>query len=435
MAGVFNPSWKELFAALSLSASVAFVWQPSAAGLAQSRLVEGQQSSKTFYHLKASYTYTGKNGPEPLEFDVVVGCALELTKYITGDVSGRSSRVPTMVAYEMSDGGAIGIAIPKACRGSTTSNGEVPSDFLPATIQYEDAKDLSLGMLYASEDAYDSPLAKLKFHGASIERATERDFEDFIASDRFENNLISVESSKDFGASNIPITDEMRENPKQLWKHSMPRECHGMARVKMPKNVREYLKQFWKPSDPRYWMVSVEHSRHMKSWLSRRGGTLPSPISPPKVTINFSSFQKYDIVIEHTGGGIVTRRGGGNMASHYNPKTGATNYLPPDYFPFAMISAAPWLEATPSRAYANKVNILIKDELKGFLFCYHYSVQASVTKFPNIKLGSYFERMELLTNSHAINNKSNETMQFHSLNDVVFFDEFNYIYWFKRFQL
>jgi hypothetical protein len=41
----------------------------------------------------------------------------------------------------------------------------------PATIQYEDAKDLSLGMLYASEDAYDSPLAKLTFHGASIERA------------------------------------------------------------------------------------------------------------------------------------------------------------------------------------------------------------------------------------------------------------------------
>jgi hypothetical protein len=382
MAGVFNPSWKELFAALSLSASVAFVWQPPAAGAAQSRLVEGQQSSKTFYRLKASYTYTGKSGPEPLEFDVVVGCALELTKYITGDVSGRSSRVPTMVAYEMSDGGAIGIAIPKACRGSTTSNGEVPSDFLPATIQYEDAKDLSLGMLYASEDAYDSPLAKLKFHGASIERATEREFEDFIASDRFENNLISVESSKDFGASNIPITDEMRENPKQLWKHSMPRECHGMARVKMPKNVREYLKQFWKPSDPRYWMVSVEHSRHMKSWLSRRGGTLPSPISPPKVTINFSSFQKYDIVIEHTGGGIVTRTGGGSMAAR-NPRSGYVYYLPPDYFPFAMISAAPWLEATPSRAYANKVNILIKDELKGF-FCSAITIPSKL-RLPNFR--------------------------------------------------
>jgi hypothetical protein len=397
-------------------------------------MVEGQQTLKTFYRLKASYTYTGKNGPEPLEFDVVAGCALELTKYITGDVSGRSSRVPTMVAYEMSDGGAIGIAIPKACRGSTTSNGQVPADFLPAAIQYEDAKDLSLGMLYASEDAYDSPLAKLTFHGASIERATERQFEDFIASDRFGKNLISVESSKDFGASNIPITDEMRENPKLLWKHSMPTECHGMARVRMPKNVREYLKQFWKPGDPRYWMVSHEHNRKMKDWLRGAGNQGPSPIEPHEVKINGSRFEKYDINIERTGGGIVTRAGGGSMAAR-NPRSGYVYYLPPDYFPFAMISAAPWLEATPSRAYANKVNILIKDELKGFLFCYHYSVQASVTKFPNIKLGSYFERMELLTNSHAINNKSNETMQFHGLNDIVFFDELNYIYWYKRFQL
>ncbi len=396
-------------------------------------MVEGQQTSKTFYRLKASYTYTGKNGAEPLEFDVVAGCALQLTRYITGDVSGMSSRVPTMVAYEMSDGGAIGIAIPKACRGSTTSNGQVPSDFLPATIQYEDAKDLSLGMLYASEDAYDSPLAKLTFHGASIERATERQFEDFIASDRFQKNLISVESSKDLGASNIPITDEMRKNPKLLWKHNMPSSCHGMARVRMPDNVREYLKQFWKPGDPRYWMVSLEHSRKMRDWLRGAGNEGPSPIEPHEVKIDGSRFEKYDINIERTAGGIVTRGGGGSMAAR-NPTSGYVYYLPPDYFPFTMISAAPWLEATPGRAYANKVNILINDELEGFLYCYHYSAQASVAKFPNIKLGSHFERMELFANNKSIKN-ANEKMYFHQLNDVVFFEGLDYIYWFKRFQL
>jgi hypothetical protein len=429
-------SWRGVFVAIAFVAGGFGLWQFWPVQEVQPKLVQKQEVSKTFYRLKASYTYTGKNGAEPLEFDVVAGCALQLTQYITGDVSGMSSRVPTMVAYEMSDGGAIGIAIPKACRGSTSSNGEVPADFLPATIQYEDAKDLSLGKLYASEDAYESPLAKLKFHGASIERATEQDFRAFIDSERFTSNLILIESSKDLGASNIPITDEMRENPKLLWKQVMPRNCFGMARVKMPKNVREYLKQFWKPGGARYWMVSLEHSRQMKDWLRGAGNQGPSPIQPHEVKVDGSRFEKYDIDIERTGGGIVTRGGGGSMAAR-NPRSGYVYYLPPDYFPYKMISAAPWLEATSGMADANKITVLAADDMKGFMYCYNYSAGAAKKKYPNAKLGfiSPVQRMELMVGDKLIQNLSGEAMRFNWLDYVFFFDSLEFIYWKKRLQL
>jgi hypothetical protein len=424
--------------ALALIATYLVIWQQWPATSIPPRMVEGQQTSKTFYRLKASYTYTGKNGPEPLEFDVVAGCALQLTKYITGDVSGMSSRVPTMVAYEMSDGGAIGIAIPKACRGSTTSNGFVPADFLPATIQYESATDLSLGMLYASEDAYDSPLAKLKFHGAGIESATEEEFKAFIASDNFKKNLISIESSKDLGAPNTPITDEMRENPRMSWKYRVPMVCRGVARVAMPERVKEYLGQFWKPGGPRYWMLSAQHSLQMRAWLrgNAEADGEANPLTPPEVTVNGIPFTKYDIEIERTGGGIVTRKGGGSLAAR-NPRNDFIYYLPPDYFPYKMISAPPWLEKTDEMTRSNRVTVLSQNRFKGFMFCYTNTPTVQVTGYPNAALGYIqpVQNSEIYVDSDRVNINDGAHIKFTFIERMLFFDGDEYIYWAKSFVL
>jgi hypothetical protein len=424
------------FFAFAFLASFTFVWQPSAAGAAQSRLVEGQQSSKIFYRLKASYTYTGKKGPEPLEFDVVVGCALELTKYITGDVSGRSSRVPTMVAYEMSDGGAIGIAIPKACRGSTTSNGEVPSDFLPATIQYEDAKDLSLGMLYASEDAYDSPLAKLTFHGASIERATEREFEDFIASDRFENNLISVESSKDFGAPTSELSPELeekiRQDPRMSWLRRMPRACYGFARLKMPEPLKQYLKRYWNPSGPRFWMVSVKHSSQLRAWL-RNHVELAGEQNPFKEEVLFEGepFEKFDPSPGSWRYGTVTRVGGGSLAAR-NPKSGYIYKLPPDYYPLELGSAVPWITEQAKDPQYNNMKVLVSPKHKGFMSC--FSDGAGIISggiYEKTTIYEFDKKMKLSVFDEEVNQKFFK-LDYRNKSFAVFFEQLDYIYWYVR---
>ncbi|MBB4366908.1 hypothetical protein GGD66_008013 [Bradyrhizobium sp. CIR48] len=39
-------------------------------------------------------------------------------------------------------------------------------DPLPLAVWFEDISDLSAGLGYASEDAYENPIAKLAFHGA-----------------------------------------------------------------------------------------------------------------------------------------------------------------------------------------------------------------------------------------------------------------------------
>jgi hypothetical protein len=421
--------------ALALIATCLVIWQQWPATSIPPRMVEGQQTSKTFYRLKASYTYTGKNGPEPLEFDVVAGCALQLTKYITGDVSGMSSRVPTMVAYEMSDGGAIGIAIPKACRGSTTSNGFVPADFLPATIQYESATDLSLGMLYASEDAYDSPLAKLKFHGASIEKATQEEFKVFIASDRFKKNLVSIESSKDLGASSIPITDEMRENPRMSWKYRMPMNCYGMARTKMPEVVKEYVRQFWKPGGPRYWLVSPNHSSQMRGWLrgNAEADGEPNPLTPPEVTINGVPFTKYDIGLHHTGGGIVTRKGGGSLAAR-NPRNDFIYYLPPDYFPFELASAPPWVNEVPMSASRNEIRILADQKHEGFLHCFN-QWPGYPAKGINTSIANQNTKLDLFLSGQRVEISSDDEFTLGGQHVILIFEKDEYLFWYKRFIL
>ena len=65
------------------------------------------------------------------------------------------------------------------CHGLTSENGDAPPDLLPLAVWFEDVSDLSAGLGYASEDAYDSPIAKLAFRGARIDHSTRDELEEW----------------------------------------------------------------------------------------------------------------------------------------------------------------------------------------------------------------------------------------------------------------
>ena len=82
----------------------------------------------TYFRLKADFAYKG----EPQHFDVVVGCNVLNIRYKDGSGTYEAGLVPTVYGQRMSDGKAVVVRPPDACRGDTTANGGVPGISSPS---------------------------------------------------------------------------------------------------------------------------------------------------------------------------------------------------------------------------------------------------------------------------------------------------------------
>src|SRR5882724_2435397 len=125
-----------------------------------------------FFRLTAKYLH----GDEPVDFDIVVGCGVRFTAYrgtsIEHDVFIQD---PWFFVRRTRDGGAVLQNVPNACHFETTDNGQVPKDLLPGAVWFDDATDLSLGIAYVTEDAFENPNSRLKFHRDSFRSACDGD--------------------------------------------------------------------------------------------------------------------------------------------------------------------------------------------------------------------------------------------------------------------
>src|SRR6185369_15657428 len=99
-----------------------------------------------------------------------------VTAYRDNEQSFDAVRDPLIFAQATRDGGAVMQIVPSACRGETTYGGEVPTDFLPGAVWFDSKDDLSFGVGYVSEDAFENPRSKLKFLGAEIRSATKAEW-------------------------------------------------------------------------------------------------------------------------------------------------------------------------------------------------------------------------------------------------------------------
>ncbi|NEU97435.1 hypothetical protein [Bradyrhizobium uaiense] len=206
-----------------------------------------------YYRFKAGLAYKG----EPLDFDIVVGCNVRVTTSRDNDQTVEVGVAPMLYGLKMKDGRGVVVRAPEACQGETTENGKVPVSLLPLVVTYENADQPWLGLAYASEDAYASPISELKFFGATISKATREEWQDWRR----------TEAPKNF------VTYELLGiNRKNIWDHphwkpgyrAMPSKCRGFSWVVLPEPVREAIRPYWPASKPQYWYPNGDAQRALR---------------------------------------------------------------------------------------------------------------------------------------------------------------------------
>jgi hypothetical protein len=334
------------------------------------------EDRSVFYRLISKYQYGG----ETIDFDIVVGCAVRVTRYGDGDRSYDATRDPVIFAKAASDGSAIAQIVSSACGGETTENGKVPDDFLPGAIWFEHKDDFSFGIAYVTEDAFENPKSRLKFLGASIVKATRAEWEAFqpIAA----QNLIDPKPFTWFDPL-IP-EGEVRANLWDVEKIKQWRKnisCHLIVKYELTDpTTRAIVAEYWPPNRPRFWTLPNEEF----SGLSERAKLLSKAEVYGRPASAFSSYGGYQA------NGFVTRDGGGVLYSKHRPY----DRVPPIIYPLRADDGVPWL--TPSLAAAKVIYRDVDVEEKsdrGVAYC--YSTLRSIDSISKVHLPDYFNRQFL----------------------------------------
>src|SRR5215470_1915221 len=140
--------------------------------VARASRVEADYTSDEAYFYRFRAGFRVKETGEHIDFDYVVACShIRLIRWGDGELSDNSTFSPRLMVQATAGGQAVMVQTLKACSGLTSDNDDVPHDVLPIAVWFDSVDDLSIGIGYMSEDAYENPLAKLQFLGARVDRA------------------------------------------------------------------------------------------------------------------------------------------------------------------------------------------------------------------------------------------------------------------------
>ncbi|MER8377088.1 hypothetical protein [Mesorhizobium sp. M1406] len=198
----------------------------------------------TYFRLKVDVTYRG----EPQHFDIVVGCNVVGIVYKDGSSTREVGLVPTVYGRRMSDGKGLVVRAPDACKGQTTTDGQVPADFIPVMIVYDDADTLGFGTAYMVDEAYDSPRSLMQFGKASVEAATRAEFDEFRKNGQ--PNLVTRDQYHSAQASDV--VEKM--GLKKVYP-AFGRTCWSYGRSLIPEELRANVRKYWPADRPKYWMI------------------------------------------------------------------------------------------------------------------------------------------------------------------------------------
>jgi len=305
-----------------------------------------------FYRMKASYSY----GDEPIKFDVVVGCSVRVTGYRGGESAFGASRYPRFFIHRTRDNHEVMQILPLVCRGQTTENGRIPKDFLPGAIWFEKAGDYRLGIAYVSEDEFESPNGKLKFHGASVHRATLAEWE------AFRKRAAGNEGMRRLYYTGPPYSTEDARRIASLGgkeiERAYARVCRGVRRYRLSEAGRALVRKFWPAHQPSFWS-----NKRGEKWpwqeLQRLEKTTP-------VFANGVLYARHFIGSSYKYAGFPTRARGGMLDSN------AFKFVAPEFFPLQFDRGIPWVftERVAKSAYLTKDVEVHSGVGKGFLYCY-----------------------------------------------------------------
>jgi hypothetical protein len=200
-----------------------------------------------FYRFRADFEV--KATGEKLNFDYVVSCNIRITQWRGGGLSDDSTASPRAMYRATREGQVVMVATLQACDGLTSEHNNIHPDVLPLAVWFETTADLSVGLGYASEDAYDNPLGKLTFHGARVDRATRDEWEAWrksAAADYVQVGVLPGPWGYDFPARPDPVLGPYAS------------ACYGYQRLILPESMRVKLRAKWPADRPRFWAVSLK---------------------------------------------------------------------------------------------------------------------------------------------------------------------------------
>ena len=125
--------------------------------------------------------------------------------------------MPFVYGLKMRDGKGVVVRVPRLCEGLRSGIGGIGSiseDLLPFLAVYEDADKPTSGWLYATDDAYKSPLAELTLPKSEITAATAADFRKWRAEEAGKN-IIRPEMFEGTGKRFGPIRSGQKWQPGQ----------------------------------------------------------------------------------------------------------------------------------------------------------------------------------------------------------------------------
>jgi hypothetical protein len=326
-----------------------------------------------FYRLVAHYMH----GQEKVDFDIVVGCGVRSINYRDNDSSFDDIRDPLIFAKPTGDGGAVMQIVSDACRGETTDSGEVPPDFLPGAVWFDDKSDLSFGIGYTTEDAFENPRSKLKFLGAQIHPATADEWQAYQPLAR--TNLMRSRIYTYRGSVAQPNQEAIQAHLWDVQKLKVWRPwllCTGIKRVKLSDPAERAALAALRPAgNPRFWMDDAKpETRQAKlSAISKADGK-------PGISVGAHDFGDYQD--DYQSSGFPTRAHGGK----FTPSA-----YPAEVFPFRDPRGLHWL--TPAVGTSPVIDFDIDlDGGKNLGFIYCYSGLVNGTPVGDAHLPGYLER-------------------------------------------
>lgn len=206
-----------------------------------------------FYRFRAAFEV--KATGEKIDFDYVVACNIRLTRWRDGGLSDDGTFGPRAMFKATSGGQVVMLRTQRACGGLTSDNDDVPPDLLPLAVWFEDSNNLSVGVGYVSEDAYDSPIGKLTFRGARVDRASRDDWEVWrkTSADTYKQiGEIPGPWGYDFPALRGALASDQGK---------FATGCRGYVRLKVPENMRSRLASLRPSNDTQFWTLPVSEER------------------------------------------------------------------------------------------------------------------------------------------------------------------------------
>ena len=221
-----------------------------------------------FYRFRAGFEV--KDTGERIDFDYVVACNIRLTRWRDGGLSNDSEFSPRVMVKATAGGQAVMLKTLNECTGATSQNDNIPPDVLPVAIWFDSVNDLSNGLGYESEDAYNNPLSRLTFHGARIDRSSPAEWEAWRKQ--------SADAFVERGALPGPWGYDYPISPGDFGKYVT--ECRGYRRVRLAEIIRAKIRPLWPPERPRFWSPPNEDDIKISDLLNDWTVVDPPGVSP-----------------------------------------------------------------------------------------------------------------------------------------------------------